>query len=401
MTSTAPESINVLAVDDDTFMLELIGVALKGLGVSNVKCASTGASALVALDSSNEKIDLLICDLNMPGMDGVEFLRHIAEQSFSGDIALISGEDWRILKSVETLASAHDLNILGTYSKPITREILSAILKKVGESHQKSVRSPAEQITEEELRRGIQGDELAVHYQPKVSVNTRELIGVEALVRWHHAKRGLVFPDAFIHIAEQYDLIDDLTDAVFLKAMKQGGEWLAEGMDIKISVNISVDSLNRLDLPEFIVEKAAEQGVDTSHIMLEVTESRLMEDIKKPLEILSRLRLKGIGLSIDDFGTGHSSMVQLKRIPFTELKIDRAFVHGASKDEDARAILEFNVDLAKKLGLSIVAEGVEDPDDWDLVASLNVDLVQGYLVAKPMPGEEILPWYESFKAKFG
>lgn len=401
MTRTGAQSIQVLAVDDDTFMLELIGVALKGLGVDNVQCASTGASALAALDGSVDQIDLLICDLNMPGMDGVEFLRHLAGQEFTGDVALISGEDWRILKSVETLAGAHNLNIVGTYSKPITREKLADILEQVGENHQKRSRGPTEPITEDELRRGIHGDELLVYYQPKVSIATRELIGVEALVRWHHESRGLVFPDAFIHVAEQFDLIDDLTDAVFIKSMKQGGEWLAGGLDIKVSVNISVDSLNRLDLPEFIVEKAAERGVDTSHIMLEVTESRLMEDIKKPLEILSRLRLKGIGLSIDDFGTGHSSMVQLKRIPFTELKIDRAFVNGATKDEDARAILEFNVDLAKKLGLSIVAEGVEEQEDWDLLASLNVDLVQGYYIAKPMPGDEIVLWYEAFRKKFG
>ncbi len=399
MTSSTPEAIHVLAVDDDTFMLELIGVALKGLGVEQIKCASTGASALAALDGT-ATFDLLICDLNMPGMDGVEILRHLAERNFSGDVALISGEDWRILKSVETLAGAHNLKILGTYSKPITRDILEGILEQVGESHRKRSRGPAEPITEEELRNGIRGDELTVHYQPKVSIATRDLFGVEALVRWNHATRGLVFPDSFIHVAEKFDLIDELTDAVFIKAMEQGGDWLNAGLDLKVSVNISVDSLNRLDLPEFIVEKAAEQGMDASHIMLEVTESRLMEDIKKPLEILSRLRLKGIGLSIDDFGTGHSSMVQLKRIPFTELKIDRAFVNGATKDKDARAILEFNVDLAKKLGLSIVAEGVEEREDWDLLAKLKVDLVQGYFVAKPMPGDEIVPWYESFKEKF-
>jgi EAL domain-containing protein (putative c-di-GMP-specific phosphodiesterase class I)/CheY-like chemotaxis protein len=401
MANTVPESLGVLAIDDDTFMLNLIGVALKGLGVDTIKCASTGASALEALTNSPEQIDLLICDLNMPGMDGIEFLRHLAEREFRGSVALISGEDPRILKTAETLARAHDLNLLGTFSKPITRETLAGILEHAGESRSKGAHGPAEPISEEELSQGIHGDELTVFFQPKVSVTTRDLVGVEALVRWQHATRGLVFPDAFIPVAEKFNLIDKLTDVVFVKSMKQGGEWLAEGMKISVSVNISVDSLDRLSLPRFIVKKAEEQGMDPSHIMLELTESRLMEDIKKPLEILSRLRLKGIGLSIDDFGTGHSSMEQLKRIPFTELKIDRAFVNGAMHDKAARAILEFSVTLAKKLGMTIVAEGVETQEDWDLVAALECDLVQGYFIAKPMPGNEIKPWYETYKANLG
>ena len=401
MANPAFQSLHVLVVDDDTFMLELIGVTLKGLGVDKVGCASTGASALEAISNSTGQIDLLICDLNMPGMDGIEFLRHLAEREFREGVALISGEDSSILKTAETLAKEHELNFLGTFEKPVSRETLAGILERVGEGRRKGTRGPSEPITEEELRQGIHGDELTVFFQPKVSVASRELIGVESLVRWQHATRGMVFPDSFIQVAEKFDLIDDLTDAVFVKSMEQGGEWLSDGLDVKVSVNISVDSLNRLDLPEFIVNKAAKQGMDPSHVMLEVTESRLMEDIKKPLEILSRLRLKGIGLSIDDFGTGHSSMVQLKRFPFTELKIDRAFVNGAAKDDDARAILELSVDLAKKLGLSIVAEGVEDQDDWDMVAGLDIDLVQGYFVAKPMPGPEIGPWYEAYKAKSG
>ncbi|MBF0248272.1 MAG: EAL domain-containing protein, partial [Alphaproteobacteria bacterium] len=257
---------------------------------------------------------------------------------------------------------------------------------------------PVDALDVEELRAGIDGDELEVFYQPKVAVTDKRVVGVESLVRWRHKERGLVPPVAFIPVAEEHGLIDALTDAVYAKAAAQGGKWLAQGREIKVAVNISVDSLTRLDLPEFIVATGRENGLDPAHIVLEITGSRLMEDIKSPLEILTRLRLKGVSLSIDDFGTGHSSMEQLKRIPFTELKIDRAFVYGACRDTSARAILTSSVTLAKALGMTTVAEGVEDQDDWDLVAELGVDVVQGYFIAKPMPADEFDAWLAAWPA---
>lgn len=195
-------------------------------------------------------------------------------------------------------------------------------------------------------------------------------------------------------MAEENNLIDDLTDVVYVKAMKQAKQWLDQGDKFKVAVNLSIDSLNRLDLTDFLINTAMEQGVDPSQVVIEVTESRFMEDIKGPLETLTRLRLKGALLSIDDFGTGYSSMEQLKRIPFTELKIDRAFVYRAWENKEARAILESSVSLAKSLNLMTVAEGVEDQADWDLIESLGVDIVQGYFVAKPMPAREFDDWLD-------
>jgi EAL domain-containing protein (putative c-di-GMP-specific phosphodiesterase class I) len=171
--------------------------------------------------------------------------------------------------------------------------------------------------------------------------------------------------------------------------MTRGAHWSADGLDLKISINICADSLHRLDLPETVVDLASDSP---SNMILEVTEARLMADLRKPLEILAQLRMKEIGISIDDFDTGYSSIEQLKRIPFTELKIDRAFVNGAADDAAARAILELSVDLAKKLGMQSVAEGVETQEDWDLVASLGCDLVQAYFIAKPMPGDDLTVW---------
>lgn len=395
--SSAIANYVYLIVDDEAFMRTLLGRILTSLGAKNIAACEDGQSALDHLKDT--PADIVLCDLNMPGMDGIEFLRHLTQTDFAGAVALVSGEDPRVLDTARNLAEAHNLTVLGALSKPITPDQMKTLLDNFeGSGPARRARGPMESLDVDELRAGIEGDELEVFYQPKVAVIDKRLYGVESLVRWRHAERGLIPPVAFIPVAEKHGLIDALTDAVFAKATQQGGMWLADGRDIKVAVNISVDSLNRLDLPDYVVNTAAANGLDPSHIILEVTESRLMEDIKSPLEILTRLRLKGVSLSIDDFGTGHSSMEQLKRIPFTELKIDRAFVHGTTRDAAARAILESSVTLAKSLGMSTVAEGVEDQEDWDVVASLGVDLVQGYFVAKPMPAGEFDAWLANWPA---
>jgi len=201
-----------------------------------------------------------------------------------------------------------------------------------------------------------------------------------------------------VPVAEECGLINEITEAVIHKALAQCGIWRAEGYDFKVAINVSMQDLNRYEFPEFVIGTAEAEGVDPSSIMLEVTESRLMEDIVKPLEILTRLRMKGVGLSIDDYGTGASSMQQLRRIPFTELKIDREFVAGAPQDAAARAMLVSSVSLGKDLQLPVVAEGVEDEDEWALVASLGVDIVQGYYIAKPMDAQGIENWVANWSA---
>ena len=385
-----------LVVDDEEFIRTLLGRILQKMGVDNLRTANSGMEALATIDADGAP-DIVLCDLNMPEMDGVEFLRHLVDREFQGGIALISGEDKRILQTAVQLGEAQNLNILGALSKPITPPALTELLSKFGNGSEARGARPGVEVSAEELKAALDGEKLTAHFQPKVSVETRELIGVETLVRWIDADKGFIPPDAFISVAENNGLIDPLTDTVFKIAMKQGADWLASGLDIKVAVNLSVDNLSRLDLPEFIVNTAQETGMNPHHVVLEVTESRLMADIVKPLEILTRLRLKGLELSIDDFGTGHSSMEQLKRIPFTELKIDRAFVNGAANDDTARSILESSVSLAKKLGMSIVAEGVEDQDDWDLVASLGVDLIQGYFVCRPLPGGDLQDWLAEWR----
>ena len=389
----------VLVVDDNKFMVNMVRRILGMLNIAVTLEANDGAAALECLDGS--KVDVVICDLNMPGMDGLEFLRHLAGREAQPAVILLSGEDKAVLKTAVQLGQAYKLPILGALAKPIKKELLEELLEKVEVGKTGRAAFIFERLTPDEIGAGLKDGAVRLFYQPKVAVARRELVGVESLVRWQDPERGLMGPGALIPVAEESGLINDLTNAIFKVAMAQTGAWQAEGLDFKVSVNVSVENLDQFDFPDFVVDTAAAEGVSPSSVVLEVTESQIMADVLKPLEILTRLRMKGVGLSIDDYGTGASSMQQLKRIPFTELKIDREFVAGAHVDDEARAMLVSSVSLGKDLGLTVVAEGVETQEEWDLIASLDVDVVQGYFVAKPMPGEEIAGWIEDYRSATG
>ncbi|MBL29235.1 MAG: hypothetical protein CMM50_17025 [Rhodospirillaceae bacterium] len=388
-------SCRFLVVDDEEVVRRVVVRVLGKLGCETVSTAASGLDALTQMDAiaaaAEAGPDLILCDLNMPEMDGVEFLRHLATREYRGGIVLISAEDERVLETARNLAKARALNVLGAIPKPVTPATLSKVLAAYSGRVSAEARPQGELISVEEVRAGLEADEFEPFFQPKVGLPDGHVVGAEALVRWRRGDR-LIPPGLFISTAEEGGLIDALTDQVFGKAMDVAGAWRRAGFDLKVSVNVSVDSLTDYSLPDRFAERAVQAGVDPTRVMVEVTESRLAQEVAAALETLTRFRLKRIGLSIDDFGTGYSSMVQLKQVPFVELKIDRAFVHDAHRDRHSLAILESSVGLAKRLGLSTVAEGVENQDDWDQVAAVGCDQIQGYFVARPMAADAFLEW---------
>ena len=389
-------SLNILVVDDEVFILTLSVRILNNLGCNNIETADNGATALDIINKSDKAFDIIICDLNMPEMDGIEFMRHASSKEFTGGMILLSGEDERMLETARDLAKAHKLNILGVISKPLKPDNIKDLLQSFKPAEQKKAWTPQAPISEDELREGIYGDGLKLVFQPKVRITDGQVSGVETLARWDHKERGILGPGAFIPLSEKCGLIDDLTFSIYKKAMRQVGEWFANGIDLKTSVNFSVNTFKLPDFPDFLIQTAQNEGIDLANVVLEITETQVMENAINSLEILMRLRMKKFGLSIDDFGTGQASMEQLKRIPFTELKIDRAFVYDAANDSGARAILESSVILAKSLKMEIVAEGAETREDWNLVESLGVDYVQGFYCAKPMPNEQLMEFMENW-----
>jgi EAL domain-containing protein (putative c-di-GMP-specific phosphodiesterase class I) len=245
-----------------------------------------------------------------------------------------------------------------------------------------------------DLLTGLESNQFVAYFQPKVDANSLEVIGVEVLARWNHPQHGILSPGLFVPLAENGGLIEILTMAIFKSAIDAGSQLHRLGYQLKIAVNYSAQSFGSLELPEFIVATSQAAGLDPRYLIIEVTESGLVHDPTVALDVLSRLRLKGVSLSIDDFGTGYSSMEQLRRIPFSELKIDQGFVRGAGQDATARSILESSIAMAKKLNLTTVAEGVETQEDLEVVRSLGCDLVQGYLIAKPMALADLIVWLQ-------
>ncbi|MEO8359805.1 MAG: EAL domain-containing response regulator [Vicinamibacteria bacterium] len=389
---TVNSEIKILVLDDELLMLKLHAQILASLGFTSVTTCQKGGDALAAMDGDGAMPDVILLDLSMPGMDGVEFMRHLVDRAFQGRLILCSGEDERVLRSVERLAQAHHVRVLGHVAKPAQQEDLATLLRRWRPASGTGEIAWRKFYTADEVKAGIDGDQLTVFYEPKVDVKTGALVGVEALVRWKHPKDGMVLPEQFISIAEASGQIQKVTRFVFTAAMAQVARWRKAGLSLRIAINASVDALSSLDFANFASDQAALANVATKDVVIEVTESRLMQDLRAPLEVLTRLHLMRFQLSIDDFGTGYSSLTQLRDIPFSELKIDRSFVHRATQDQTVRTMYRTCLGLAKQLSMGTVAEGVEDKSDWDFVRDSECETAQGYFIARPMAPEGLMAW---------
>lgn len=245
-----------------------------------------------------------------------------------------------------------------------------------------------------ELRQGLDCEEFVLHYQPQIAVDSGELLGVEALVRWQHPTRGLLAPDEFLAVIEGTTLFQRLTVLVLDMAIRFCRTCLDQGLRLPIAVNVSARSLFDPDFPRIVSEKLAEAGVPADLLTIELTEGTVMAYPDLALDILHTLRGMGVRLSVDDYGTGHSSMSYLKNLPVDELKIDRTFIASMITDRTDAVIVKSAMDLGHNLGLSMVAEGVEDEATLDALRALGIDIVQGFHMGKPMPENRIRQWIE-------
>jgi EAL domain-containing protein (putative c-di-GMP-specific phosphodiesterase class I)/ActR/RegA family two-component response regulator len=391
-------------VDDDKLICNLLQTVAESI-FENIVIYQ---DARIFLQQALNDNDVVMLDLMMPDMDGIEVIRHLAKNQSKAALILISGYDASVLHSAEALAQDQGLLVVGNFTKPISTNDLRNLLLNLNISSKEQLEPKtiteskclSEAInfapSEEKLRNAIKQGHLILHYQPQVDIKNKTLLGVEALVRWAHPKYGLIYPDKFISLAEQSGLIEQLTEEVINLAVSQSQHWQKQAMNIKISVNISAQNITSLLLPEQIGKLIQQYQLDPAMFVFEVTESALMGNITTSLDILTRLRLKGFQLSIDDFGTGFSSLSQLHKIPFTELKIDQSFVFNLVNDAESRAIVETCVMLGHKLNMEVVAEGVENKEIFECLVNMGCDIAQGYYIAKPMPADELNAWLVKF-----
>lgn len=405
----------VLVLDDDV----LTGKTIQRIAEFNNYDAKLATEPEVFFSLYSEwKPDYIAIDLIMPKMDGMQIIDELARLKCSSAIIITSGVGKRVLDAAMRSAQGHGLNVLGVLSKPFNTAALKQLLEQFvpvndsadsgaeAESAAVIAGQPLEpaSLTQAELAAAIKNREFIAAYQPKVAVHSGVLTGFEILVRWQHPLRGLVGPDQFIPLAEKSGLIDDLTREVLNQALawfsplSESGQKLQllheHAQKLSLSINISAVNLDNAVLFDQLYDICANWQIDPAQLIFELTESSAMANPVTALSLLTRLRMKGFRLSIDDFGTGYSSMLQLVRLPFSEIKVDKSFVMTAIESSESRAVIKSIIELGHSLGLQVTAEGIENQQTVDYLKSQGCDLLQGYFIAPPLLGDEVIQWLE-------
>lgn len=396
------KNLTVLVVEDHDFQRRTLSAMLRNLGVHQVLEAADGIQALEVINATGSAtVDIVLCDLDMPGMDGMELIRHLGQANSAVAVVIISAKEPALLASVERMAQAYAVRLLGVLEKPITAKLLRKMVLRHTLSKpqpRQAVFSSAPSFRLDEILSGVQQNEFEPFFQPKVNFVTGQIVGAEALARWRHPEHGIIAPYAFITLLEKNGHIDELTFHILEQAAQACHKWHMGGSNYTVSVNLSLVTLTTdTTIAERITAIVRATGLDPRHMILEITESAALSDVGVALENLTRLRMHGFGLSIDDYGTGYASMQQLMRIPFNELKIDQGFVTGSSSRDATHTIIQSSIEMAHQLGIKSVAEGVETQKDWDVLKAAGCDIAQGYFIAKPMEESLFLEFCSKYK----
>ena len=391
-TSDMASCNRVVLIDDDEDICELISATARTFGIPCTACSS----ADVFFDELDQETGLVLVDLHMPRVDGIEVLRGLSARRSQVGIVLMSGADERVFTSTEALAKSLGLTILGRLQKPFRvaelESVLTVALRRAA-SNAKGKPARGHAIPDEDFAAALNMRQLVVHYHPQVSLSNGDVVGMEALVRWDHPKHGLIFPQSFIDRFESLGLIDRLGWAVVEQALHDlTALRLVGGAGIGISLNVSVHSLLDPDFTDRLELLARERSVDVHAITLEVTESGLLRAIPSVRDGLARLRRKGFPVSIDNVGGAYATMSHLKLVPATELKIDRTIIDLMVQNSAERTRVERTIDTGHALGMRIVAEGIETEEQKAIVQAQGCEIAQGYLFSRPLPLDQMLAW---------
>jgi len=386
--------MRMLVIDDEEDICDIIAEigARHGLHVQTLSQTENVTTVLQSFQP-----ELVMLDLMIPGTDGVELLRLFSEHAKNAKLCLISGSDARVLNSARRLGSAYGLDVVGALEKPLSISVLDELFDRLAPRENSSEGSP----TKIDVAQAIASNQFTLHYQPVIEIATRRVKGAEALVRWTHPHRGLLPPETFLEHVVNDGMMQALTDVVVQTSVTQAAAWHRRGENLTLSMNVTASTLLDLTLPDKLASLCKQYDIPPEKLILEVTETEAMRDVTRTMDVLLRMRIRNIWVSIDDFGTGHSSLRELQRMPFSELKIDKSFVMEMMANKDCAVIVNTIIDLAHNLGLRVIAEGVEDARIWNYLLEKGCDYAQGFFMGKPMPASAFDAWLANWRAEHG
>ena len=389
----SPPEKRLLVVDDERVQRMLITHAVTPMGytVDEVANLPDATAHLATTD-----YDAVVLDLSLGETEGISLLRALREAAGDPILIFMSRLDERVLAASLRLASSMNLRVAGTLRKPASPSALRALLRDAPERRVRASDPDRQPPSIVELADAIHSGTIVPHFQPQVSLRDGRVVGVEALARWPHPSGGGAPPEIFVPMAEQSGLIVPLTFSIMRASLRACARWRPLHPDCRVAVNISPLVLADPRLPDEIERVLAETGLGPGALIAEITESTVIANPLLAAEVLTRLRIKGIELSIDDFGTGHSSLLALLRLPFSELKIDRSFVSECETDAEAWKIVRATVSMARELGLRVVAEGIETASIVRLLRGVDCEIGQGWYFAQAMGEAALGPWLAAF-----
>jgi len=384
---------SALVIDDDPIFRMVAEDALMSFGAKHVQTAEDGAVGLKFLQQNPDSYQLVLCDLQMPNMDGVDVIRALGRTGFKGALIVVSGEHSSILRAVYSMAQMVGIRILGTLTKPLDNIKLGLMISAGITEESKTTDSV---WSRRDLTDAMMGGRIIPFYQPKFDAKKRSISGVEVLARYRDESGNIQLPASMLVSTEQHKLMAELTFVLIEQAIADYLQWREAGFEISMALNFSPLLLTQLDLPDILRKRFEEANINSQKITLEITEDKLLSFEADVLDVLARLRIHGFRLSVDDFGTGATSFEQLQRFPFNELKIDQSFIRAPASDLFARTTLETSSRLAAMLDMPVVAEGVETEDQLKRAISAGANIIQGYLIARPMSSNDLIRYLGLF-----
>jgi EAL domain-containing protein (putative c-di-GMP-specific phosphodiesterase class I) len=379
----------LLVVDDEPVQCLIVVRAMAGFGFTTDSATSLDAAITLI---GRHHYDAVVLDLSVSEREGISLLRLIASSNADPIVIFISHLDSRVRAASIRFATALGLRVGGALGKPVGPAALQALLEHPLPRSTGHRGACAVRPTAEELADAIDHHRIVAAFQPKISLADGQVVGVEALARWRHPPHGPLPPDEFIPLAEASGLIVPLTRCILGDALAACRRWRLHHPTCSVAVNISPLVLANPALPDEIDALLLESGLSPCALIAEITETTVIDNPLLAIEVLTRLRIKGIGLSIDDFGTGHSSLLTLLRMPFTELKIDRSFIASCETDPEAWKIIRATISLARELGLSVVAEGIETEAVEARLRGAGCQIGQGWRFGRAMSEAALNAW---------